>query len=141
MAPNASQLTQILRTTKSFDKILSKLKVISVENGKCTAELKVEEEHCNAMGGLHGGFSATIVDSVSTYALATHKFGALPHVSVNINIEYLKGAKIGDEIQIIADTIKVGKTLAFLAVQIKEKNSGSLLVKGTHTKYLLNSRE
>lgn len=139
MVLNTAQLTHILRTTKGFERIFSKLKIISLESGKCTAELKVEEEHCNLLGSLHGGVSATIVDSVSTYALASHKFGAMPHVSVNINMEYLKAAKLGEEIQIIADTVKVGKTLAFLAVEIKEKNSGTLLVKGTHTKYLMNT--
>ncbi|KAL1501409.1 hypothetical protein ABEB36_006733 [Hypothenemus hampei] len=134
-------LVKYFKTTKSFEHILNKLNIKSIGNGKCVAELKVEEEHTNIMGGLHGGFSATLVDSVSSYALATHHQVNAPHVSVHINTEYVKGAKINDEIEIEANTVKVGKSLAFLEVFIREKQSGALLVKGSHTKFLLAPKE
>ncbi|XP_050306461.1 acyl-coenzyme A thioesterase 13-like [Anthonomus grandis grandis] len=141
MVLTVAQLNKIFRAAKNFDRVLNKVTVTSLGNGKCTAEMKVEEEHSNALGGLHGGLSATLVDCISTYALVTHKYGAVPNVSVHINTEYLKGAKIGDEIEISADTLKVGKTLAFLEVLIKEKKTGALLVKGSHTKFLISPRE
>lgn len=53
---------------------------------------------------------------------------------------YIKGAKIGDEIQIFANTVRVGKTLAFLEVAIKDKATGKLLVKGSHTKYMMHPK-
>ena len=49
---------------------------------------------------------------------------------------YLKAGKIGDEIVIEASTSKVGKTLAFLTVDIRNKATGDLIAQGTHTKYL-----
>lgn len=49
----------------------------------------------------------------------------------------MRGAKVGDEIVIDANTQKVGKNLAFLEVSITNKHTGDLLVKGSHTKYLL----
>lgn len=133
---------------------------MSAGNGQCQAELKVEHEHTNPMGGLHGGFSATLVDIISSCALLTHKKGEAPSVSVDMNLtwvicykllsnfltknlyffcfRYLKGAQIGDEIVIDAKTLKAGKNVAFLEVEIKEKTTGALLVKGAHTKYLLH---
>lgn len=63
------------------------MKVTALGGGKCTAELKVEEEHTNIYGGLHGGMSATLVDMISTYALMTDRKGGVPNVSVNINTE------------------------------------------------------
>ncbi|XP_030760893.1 acyl-coenzyme A thioesterase 13-like [Sitophilus oryzae] len=140
MVLTAAQLSKVLQNTKGFERVLSKIKVISLENGKCNAELKVEDEHTNALGTLHGGLSATLVDGVSTYALMTHKYGQVPNVSVNINMEYIKGAKVGDEVQILANTIRVGKTLAFLEVAIKDKATGTLLVKGSHTKFMMNPK-
>ncbi|XP_066139399.1 acyl-coenzyme A thioesterase 13-like [Euwallacea fornicatus] len=136
-----AEINQLFRTTKNFDRVLQKVNVISLGNGSCRAEVKVAEEHSNIMGGLHGGFSATLVDVISTYALVSHKKGRVPHVSVHINTEYIKGAKIGDQIEIIADTVRVGKTLAFLEVFIKNKHTGDLLVKGSHTKFLMNVKE
>lgn len=59
---------------------------MSAENGKCLAELKVLQEHANVLGGLHGGLSATLVDSISSYALLTHEKGGVASVSVDINL-------------------------------------------------------
>jgi len=59
--------------------------IISGGNGKCVAEMKVEEQHTNKGGTLHGGLSASLVDMVSTLALLTHERQA-PGVSVNIGV-------------------------------------------------------
>ncbi|CAH1381212.1 unnamed protein product [Tenebrio molitor] len=131
-APN---LVKFLKNTKTFDKVVEKVNILSVGEGKCTAELKVEESHTNPMGGLHGGMSATLLDCISTYALMS-KLGK-PGVSVDIHISYLKGAKVGDEILIDANVVKTGKSLAFLEVEIRNKISGDILVKGTQTQFLM----
>ena len=43
----------------------------------------------------------------------------------------MKGAKVGDNILVKATTEKVGKNLAFLNVQIVNKESGAVLAQGT----------
>ena len=48
----------------------------------------------------------------------------------------MKGAKIGDSVLIEAKTVKAGKKIAFLEVDIKNKETGEVLVQGTHTKYV-----
>lgn len=48
----------------------------------------------------------------------------------------MKAAKIGDDVVIDANTLKVGKKLAFLTVDIKAKSTGDLLAQGKHTKFL-----
>ncbi|KAJ3640861.1 hypothetical protein Zmor_027396 [Zophobas morio] len=133
---DAAAFLKFVQNTKSFDKVLKNVNILSLGAGKCTAELKVDEEHTNPMGGLHGGLSATLVDCVSTYALMT-KIPAR-HVSVDIHMSYLKGASIGDDILIEADVVKSGKSLAFLEVQIKNKKTGDILVKGSHTKFIMS---
>ena len=47
----------------------------------------------------------------------------------------MKGAKTGDDIVIDANTLKAGKTLAFLTVDIKN-TKGDLLAQGRHTKFV-----
>lgn len=61
------------------------LNIISADEGRCVAELKIAEEHTNPLGGLHGGLSATLIDSVSTWGLLTHKNAGVPSVSVDIH--------------------------------------------------------
>lgn len=88
-------------------------------------------------GGLHGGFSSTIVDLCTTYALMTHNLDDIKAgVSVDLHVTFLKGAKENDELLISANTIKCGKTLAFLECEIRNKKCNSILVRGTHTKFV-----
>jgi len=49
---------------------------------------------------------------------------------------YMRAAKIGTEILIDAQTEKLGKMLAFLSVNIKNKDDRKLIATGTHTKHL-----
>ncbi|KAG5860705.1 hypothetical protein JTB14_005541 [Gonioctena quinquepunctata] len=135
----ARHVAKLIKNMKGHDKCLQKVNVKHLENGSCIAEMKVDEEHLNPMGTLHGGFSALLVDVISSWAVLSHKNCEHPNVSVDLNLTFLKGAKKDEEIVIDASTLKVGKTLAFLEVSIKNKESGELLVKGSHTKFILRN--
>lgn len=58
---------------------------MSAAPGKVVCELRVEEEHTNRGGTLHGGLTATLVDVISTMAIMNSERGA-PGVSVDMNI-------------------------------------------------------
>uniref|UniRef100_A0A1B6D0H2 Acyl-coenzyme A thioesterase 13 n=1 Tax=Clastoptera arizonana TaxID=38151 RepID=A0A1B6D0H2_9HEMI len=135
LSQNIKTIWQHLISKNTFGSVLQKIDILSAENGKCTAELKVSDEHANSMGNLHGGMTATIVDVVSTLALTTSKRAAIG-VSVDMSIMYLKGAPIGELVIISANTLKAGKTLAFLEVMISKKSNGDLVAKGCHTKFI-----
>lgn len=51
-------------------------------------------------------------------------------------ISYLKGAREGDDVVVDANTVKVGKTLAFLECELRHKSDNSVIAKGTQTKYV-----
>lgn len=59
--------------------------VLSASPGKVVCEMRVEEEHTNRGGTLHGGLTATLVDVISTMAIMHSERGA-PGVSVDMNI-------------------------------------------------------
>jgi len=64
---------------------------------------KVEEEHTNKGGTLHGGLSATLVDTISTLALTLPDGQNFSYgVSVNMDLSYMKAAKLGEEVLIEA---------------------------------------
>jgi len=48
----------------------------------------------------------------------------------------MRAAKVGEEIVIDAKTVKLGKSLAFLSVEITNKSDSKLIATGTHTKYI-----
>lgn len=59
--------------------------ILSASPGKMVCEMRVEEEHTNRGGTLHGGLTATLVDVISTMAIMNSERGA-PGVSVDMNI-------------------------------------------------------
>ncbi|XP_065362238.1 acyl-coenzyme A thioesterase 13 [Calliphora vicina] len=127
-------ITEIIKNSTGFEKHLEKVIITSGGEGKCTAEFTVSREHLNRMGGLHGGFTATLVDMVTTYALMSKP--CHPGVSVSISVDYLKAAKEGDDVLIDANLLKAGKKLAFLECILKHKKDNSIIAKGSHTKYV-----
>jgi len=128
---------EYMTQAEGFDRVLKNVKFISGGGGNCVAEMKIDQEHLNKRGGLHGGLSSTIVDTITTCALMTHDLENMKAgVSVDLHITFLKGAKENDEILIDAKTIKCGKTLAFLECEIRNKKCNSILVRGTHTKFV-----
>ncbi|XP_042724755.1 acyl-coenzyme A thioesterase 13 [Lagopus leucura] len=121
--------------SQNFDRVLGKVELLSASPGKVVCELKVEEEHTNKHGTLHGGLTATLVDVISTVALMYTERG-VPGVSVDINITYTSAAKIGEEVLITAQILKQGRNLAFASVDLTSKATGKLIAQGRHTKYM-----
>ncbi|XP_067906240.1 acyl-coenzyme A thioesterase 13 [Heterodontus francisci] len=129
------QVVQGLTGGTGFDRVLNKMTVVSASPGKIVCEMKVQQEHVNRAGTLHGGLTATLVDVVSTTALLNTE-RALPGVSVDMNVTYMNAAKLGEDIIITAQVLKEGKSLAFTTVDLTSKVTGNLLAQGRHTKYL-----
>ncbi|CAH1774173.1 unnamed protein product [Owenia fusiformis] len=129
------QLMQFMTKERGFDTVMKGLRVVSAGNGNCVCELTVTEDEQNRGGSLHGGMTATLVDVVSTCALMTTE-RQVAGVSVDMNITYMKGAKVGSEIVIDAKTLRCGSTLAFLSVDITHKADGTFVAQGRHTKFI-----
>jgi len=132
-----SMLKKLIAGTSQtgFTSFLSNLKVVSAEPGRCIVSMKIGKEHLNLGNSLHGGCSATIVDHVTSLALVTAEGEPNPGVSVSMDLQYLKAAKLDEEILIEAITKRVGRKLAFTQCEIRN-TKGDILVMGSHTKYV-----
>lgn len=122
--------------TPNFGQCLNKLEIISAGDGKCKAQFVVSEEHLNLGGTLHGGFTSTLIDCISTYALMT-KGNGVPGVSVDLNVSFMKAAFPGDLVTVDARTVRLGKTLAFLAVDVMKNDGKDIIAHGRHTKFIV----
>ncbi|OWK13085.1 ACOT13 [Cervus elaphus hippelaphus] len=112
--------------------------VVSAAPGKVVCEMKVEEQHTNKMGTLHGGMTATLVDVISSLALLCTERGT-GGVSVDMNITYISPAKMGEDILITAHVLKEGRSLSFASVDLTNKATGKLIAQGRHTKHMGNT--
>ncbi|XP_006888747.1 PREDICTED: acyl-coenzyme A thioesterase 13 [Elephantulus edwardii] len=137
LTQNVREVLKVITNVRGFDRVLEKVMPVSFAPGKLVCEMKVEEQHANKMGTLHGGLTATLIDSISTVALLCTERG-VPGVSVDMNITYMSPAKIGEDILITAHILKQGKTLAFASVDLTNKATGKIIAQGRHTKHLGN---
>ncbi|XP_062083363.1 uncharacterized protein LOC133789575 [Humulus lupulus] len=91
-------------------------------------------ETVNAGNILHGGATATLVDVVSTAVLYTHRASAIG-VSVDMSISYLDAAYAGVE----AKTLRIGKAIGVVSVELRNKNTGRIIAHARHTMYFVVS--
>ncbi|XP_050064023.1 acyl-coenzyme A thioesterase 13-like isoform X3 [Aphis gossypii] len=147
---NSNKVLESIRKILNFsikrgglDRVLEKVDLISAGNGQLIAEMVVEKQHTNVLGTLHGGFTATAVDVLSSMAVLTHPrvvedIDSAPNsgVSVDIHVSYLNSAKVGDRIVIDSETVKLGRNLAFLKVTLFRKDDNVILARGSHTKFV-----
>lgn len=133
------QLLQRVVSSGTFTRHFDAVNIVSAGDGKCTAEVTINENVLNRLGTMQGSFSASLVDVISTYALLTLR--DVRNVSVDMSMSYVGRAVQGDTILVEAVTTKLGGSTAFLTVDIRDKKSGKLLVKGLHTKHLRNDMD
>ncbi|KAM9230216.1 acyl-coenzyme A thioesterase 13-like [Dugong dugon] len=135
LTQNVQQMLKAKVKVRRFDRVLEKVALVSHAPGRMVCEMKVEEEHANVMGTLHGGLTASIVDNIPTLALLCTERG-VPRVSVDLNITYRSPAKIGEDVVITVYVLRQGKTLAFASVDLTNKATGKLIAQGRHIKHL-----
>ncbi|XP_068603152.1 acyl-coenzyme A thioesterase 13 [Brachionichthys hirsutus] len=132
------KILKVMTDSHCFDRVMRGVEILSVSPSKMVCELRVGEEHANRGGTLHGGYTATLIDVISTLAIMNSERGS-PGVSVDMNITYMNAGKLGKDILITAEVLKQGRTLAFATVDITDKATGRLIAQGRHTKHLGSS--
>ncbi|CAG8452069.1 8014_t:CDS:2 [Ambispora leptoticha] len=89
----------------------------------------------NAQNGLHGGPIATLMDIGGSLAIASKGLNSTG-VSTDLNVSYISGATLNDVLKIEGNCEKLGKTLAYTSIDIYNKETGKIIAKGRHTKYV-----
>eukprot|EP01018_Ginkgo_biloba_P019494 Gb_13609 [translate_table: standard] len=115
--------------------LLQGLQIDHAERGRIVCSMKVPPRLMNTGNFLHGGATAAFVDVIGSAAIFTT--GATTSgVSVEINISYLDAARLGEEIEIEARVLRIGRAIAVVNVDLRKKKTGHLVAQGRHTKYL-----
>jgi len=102
--------------------------------GKFACELEVTSELTNRFGTLHGGCIATLVDVLTTVALLT--VSDRGGVSTDLSCSYVSPAELGTRVRVACEVVKAGRTLAWMKCEITRVDDGSVVARGSHTKFL-----
>jgi uncharacterized protein (TIGR00369 family) len=81
---------------------------------------EVREVHCNSRGFLHGGVLASLCDNAMGLSLAASLSDSNPHiVTINLSVDYLDGAKLGDMVVIGPRVVRAGGSIGFCDALVK----------------------
>ena len=79
-------------------------------------------EHCNSRGLVHGGFIATLADNAMGLtcgvALSQDDRKIVGMVTVNLSIDYVGQAQLGEWLQTDSRVVKLGGSLAFVETRL-----------------------
>ena len=111
-------------------------KFIEGSAGSLTIEFVVREELTNPAGIMHGGAIAGLIDEVmgmTTFFLGKTGF----YVAVNLNIDFLRPAKLGEKLRVISEVIRDGRTMAHAECKVFNEE-GKLIAKAASNLALTN---
>ena len=91
--------------------------------GTCSAVLPATDRLSDSCGMLHAGCCCSLVDLISTTALAAAD--KRPAVSVTISVEFYAALPVGEELEIESRVVKTGKSLTFAEVDFRCDSSAN----------------
>lgn len=106
------------------------------EPGTVTMEFEIRKEMTNPVGMLHGGMHAAMMDEVMGMAVATVHDETF-FTTVNLAIDYLDKAVVGENVFVEATVIRKGKNMIHVVAEVRNRE-GVLLSKGASN--LFNTR-
>jgi acyl-coenzyme A thioesterase 13 len=110
-------------------------RLVSWGDGQARLELEVVPAIQNVNGALHGGAIATLVDHAGTIAILAADREGRAGVSTDLNVTFLAAAPGGSTVTADAQVLKIGRTLAFVTVDVRRAGDGALVAQGRMTKF------
>lgn len=109
------------------------LEMVSVESGVANMAATPDESHYNPIGSVHGGFAATLLDSVCGCAVQSTLPAGVAYTSLDLNVSFLRGmtSETG-RVTAQGRVTKPGSRAAFVEADIKDA-AGRLIATATST--------
>lgn len=107
------------------------------DRNSLTWPFTAESMSLNRHGTLHGGVAVKLIDTFSSLHLSG-LIDSTAHVSVNLNVSFLKAVPGGRRVLLKTYVVKHGRSMAFLEARIVDAADPSMVyVTATHSKAVL----
>ena len=116
------------------------MKVMLVEKGKVVFNAIANDKHLNPQGGVHGGFAATVLDSVTGCAVHTLLGAGVAYGTIDLNIKMLRPVPRDENLIAEGKVINLSKSLGVSEGTLKSKE-GKLYATSTATCMIINKTE
>lgn len=92
------------------------------DEGDIKIDFEVRENMLNPMGAIHGGAVAAIIDEVLGFQIFLKSDPDAAYVSMTMNVDFLKAAKVGDIITGIPKVVRIGRRTANVSCVLQNQN-------------------
>lgn len=97
------------------------------------------DEHANVNGGVHGGLVATLLDATMGRAVRSSLGEDQQAVTVSMTVTFLKGAKVGQELQASSELRKQGDSLCMVEADVVTAEENVPIAHGIATFSIVDS--
>lgn len=98
------------------------VRALELGDGIYRSQLTIERTQLNSFGGVHGGVYAAMLDSACYYCAYADIPEGTGFVTLDLSVNDLRSAKLGDVLTCEAHPIKVGRTTALTEGTITDQN-------------------
>ncbi len=108
------------------------MEVSNVEHGSVTFLVTADERHTNPLGGVHGGFAATVIDSITGCATHTVLAAGEGYGTTDLNVKMCRPLPFNQPLIATGRVINVGRNLVISEGHIRDAD-GKLYAYGNAT--------
>lgn len=112
-------------------------RLVEVGDGRCVFECEPGEFVYNAIGSVHGGIPATLIDSAASCAVHTQLPAGTGYTTINLSLDMIKGItdRVG-KLRCEGRVVRAGARIAVADAELKGAD-GTLHARGTATCLIL----
>ena len=106
--------------------------LVEAEEGRVVFHATAGRQHLNPLGGVHGGFAATVLDSVTACAVHTQLGAGVGYGTIDLNIKMIRPVPQDELVIAEGRILNVSKSLGISEGTLKTRD-GKLLATATAT--------
>lgn len=114
------------------------MSIISVEPGSVIFTATAGQQHLNPLGGVHGGFAATVLDSVTGCAVHSLLESGVAYSTVDLNVKMVRPVPRDRELTAKGKIIHMSSRLAVSEGRLQD-GDGKILAHATATCMILRN--
>lgn len=111
--------------------------LVDVEEGFVRFIVKADDRLLNLMGGVHGGFSATVIDTITGCAVSTLLDEETAFATTDLNVKMIRPIQVGQELIAEGRVINRSRRLAVADGKIIDEN-GKIFATGSASCMILS---
>ena len=112
---------------------------VAVESGKVVFQARADERHLNPLGAVHGGFAATVMDTVTGCAVHTLLGPGEGYGTIDLNVKMMRPVPRDVDLVAEGNVINISRSLAVSEGTLKDAE-GKLYAHATATCMLMRGR-